>query len=190
VPVIFAQICRHHNGKRERDRGWEVIREAQRALPDRLARAHCVPSVDLDLMDGLHLDYDSLKRVGERMAYLALPYVKKGVPPRSEIKLKSVAFGDTPRPTIRVEFSGVTGKLRAPGRPAGFSLRRKETGEALDWVYKVDLDPARPNVAVLRVASGERKGLLLYYAAGSTPYANLTDENDMAVPAFGPVELK
>ena len=107
-------------------------------------------------MDGLHLDYDSLKRVGERMAYLALPYVKKGVPRRSEIKLKAATFGDTLRPTLRVEFSGVTGKLRAPGRPTGFSLRRKETGEALDWVYKVDLDPARPNVAVLRLASGER----------------------------------
>ena len=60
-------------------RAWEIIREAQRLIPEALAHAHCVPSVDLDLMDGLHLDYDSMKRIGERMAFLAIPYVKKGV---------------------------------------------------------------------------------------------------------------
>jgi sialate O-acetylesterase len=190
LPVLFAQVCRHHDSKKERDKGWEVVREAQRKIPEDLANAHCVATVDLDVMDGLHLDYASLKRVGERMAYLALPYVRKGVARRSEIKLKAAEFGQSPKPTIVVEFSGVTGKLRASGRPTGFSLRRKETGENLDWVYKVELDAPKPGMAVLRVASGERRGLQLYYAAGAAPYANLTDENDMAVPAFGPIELK
>src|SRR5262249_54134437 len=135
MPVIFAQICRHYNGKKDRDRGWEIIREAQRRIPESLAPAHCIATVDLDVMDGVHLDYDSLKRVGERMAYLALPYVKKEQPPRSEIKLRSVGFGQTLRPTIVVEFSGVSGKLRAPGRAVGFSLKSKETGAELNWIY-------------------------------------------------------
>ena len=88
MPVIFAQICRHHGGKKDRDKGWEIIREQQRLIPEILPHSHCVPSVDLGLVDGLHIDYDSMKRVGERMAFLALPYVNKDVEKRGEIKLK------------------------------------------------------------------------------------------------------
>src|SRR5262249_50681611 len=89
--------------------------DSRRAAPD----SPVVATVDLDLMDGLHLDYASLKRVGERMAWLAAPYVAEGVAPRSEIRLEAVRFGKTLKPTIEVEFSGVTGGLRAPGRPTG-----------------------------------------------------------------------
>ncbi len=190
MPVIFAQICRHHGGKKDRDIGWEIIREEQRLIPEILPHSHCVPSVDLGLVDGLHIDYDSMKRVGERMAYLTLPYVKKGVAKRSEIKFTSVRFAkDLPfRSLLHVEFSGVTGKLRALGKPTGFSLRRKTDGEALDWIFKVDFDPARPNRVVL--STPQWKGMHLYYGAGSAPNVNLVDENDMAVPAFGPIELK
>ena len=190
LPVLFAQICRHHNGKKERSKGWEMVREAQRRIPESLPMAHCVATVDLDVVDGLHLDYDSLKRVGERMAYLALPYVKKGVVPRSEIKLASARFGKTLKPTIVVEYAGVTGKLRASGRPTGFCLKDKATEEVLDWIYKVDFDAAKPNAVILRVAKDPNREVVLYYAAGAAPYVNIVDENDMAIPAFGPIEIK
>src|SRR5262249_3808237 len=75
--VVTAQICRHHNGKRERDRYWEQMREIQRTIPDQLTNVHVVPTVDLDVLDGLHLDYWSQKRLGHRMAYVALPHIKK-----------------------------------------------------------------------------------------------------------------
>jgi sialate O-acetylesterase len=191
LPVLLAQICRHHSSNRKDSAaGWEIIREAQRRIPENLPRAHCVPTVDLDVVDGLHLDYDSLKRVGERMAYLALPYVKQGVEPRSEIKLVSVHLGTTLKPTIVVEFSGVTGKLRAAGRPTGFRLKDRATGEYLDWIYKVDFDAARPNAVILSVARQQNREVDLYYAAGAAPYVNLVDDNDMPLPAFGPIELK
>jgi sialate O-acetylesterase len=189
-PVLFAQICRHHNGRKEKATGWEIIREAQRRIPDVLPHSHCVPTVDLDVMDGLHLDYDSLKRVGHRMAFLALPYVKKGVAPRSEIKLESVRVGKSVKPTIVLEFTGVTGKLHAPGRGIGFSLKDKATGEVLDWIYKVEFDSTRPNTVVLHVVREPNRPVALYYAAGAAPYVNITDENDMPLPAFGPAELK
>jgi len=191
LPVLLAQICRHHNSNRKDSAaGWEIVREAQRRIPESLLRAHCVPTVDLDVMDGLHLDYDSLKRVGERMAFLALPYVKKGVEPRSEIKLVSVHLGTTLKPTIVVEFSGVTGRLRAAGRPTGFCLKDRATGESLDWNYKADFDAARPNVIILSVARQQNRDVVLYYAASAAPYVNIVDDNDMPVPAFGPIELK
>ena len=38
MPVIYAQICRHHNSPIDRSRGWEIIREMQRTIPERLAQ--------------------------------------------------------------------------------------------------------------------------------------------------------
>jgi sialate O-acetylesterase len=188
--VILAQICRHHNSDKARYPYWEEIREAQRLIPGQIPRVHTVPTVDLDLLDGLHLDYWSQKRLGQRMAYVALPYVKKDVAPRTEIKLKSVRFRETPRPAIMVEFEGVNGSLRAPGRATGFQLRNKSTGEDVDGIFKVEFDHEQRGVAILSLPRNfSLQNLLLVYAAGAVPYVNILDENDMAIPAFGPVEI-
>src|SRR5262249_8827358 len=113
MPVITAQIGRHHYGEKNRDKYWERMPEIQRTIPEEIPNVHVVPTVDLDSFDGIHLDYSAYKRLGPRMAYLALPYVKKGVPRRTEIKLKSVRFADRPivKPRgggypIIVEFDG------------------------------------------------------------------------------------
>jgi hypothetical protein len=190
MPVIYAQICRHHNSQVDRSRGWEIIREAQRTIPERLANSHCVPSIHLDLMDGLHLDYDSLKTVGEQMAYLALPYVKKGIPPRTEIRLKSANFSGGLRPRIVVEFTGVRGRLKSEGKPTGFVVKAKQTDKPLDWIYKAEFDPSRPSAVILHATSIPNPDVVLYYGAGVAPYVNIVDEGGMSLPAFGPVEVK
>jgi len=189
--VITAQICRHHNGKKERHKFWEQMREIQRTIPDQVPNVHVVPTVDLDELDGLHLDYWSQKRLGHRMAYVALPYVKRGAPARPEIKLKSVNFGNTARPTIVVEFTAVSGKLRAPGRPTGFQLRNMDTGEDLEWIFKVNFSPDDPGKVILEIAAKQepQDNLALLYAPGATPFVNVVDESDMALPAFGPVAV-
>jgi hypothetical protein len=124
------------------------------------------------------------------MAFVALPHVKSGIPARHEIKLKSVTPLAGSRPGIVVEFSGVTGKLRAPGRPVGFVVKKTATGERLDWIYKADFDPSRPNVVILHATSALRETVALYYGAGVAPYVNIVDDNDMPVPAFGPVSVQ
>lgn len=189
MPAIYAQICRHHNGPPGRDKAWELVREIQRTIPESLDRAHCIPSIDLDVMDGIHLDGESLRRVGQRMAYVALPHVRAGAPPRQEIKLRSVSVGATPRPSIVVEFSGVSGRLLAPGRPTGLSLKQKSTGDLLDWIYKVEFSADHPSQVILWSASPPNDDVVLYYGAGVAPYCNVVDENDMAIPAFGPVHV-
>jgi len=185
--VILAQICRHHNSEKGRQKAWEAVRDIQRRIPQRLPYAHTVTTVDLDLTDGIHIDYWSQKRLGRRMAYVALPYVSKGVPPRSEIRLKSVKWKS--KPAIVVEFEGVSGNLRSPGRPTGFQLKKKETGEDVDWIFRTDFDRDRPARLILKVAGNQREGLVLFYAPGAAPYANIVDDNDMAVPAFGPIDV-
>ncbi len=190
MPVIYAQICRHHNSPLDRSRGWEIIREAQRTIPERLANSHCVPTIHLDLMDGLHLDYDSLKTVGEQMAYLALPYVKQDTAPRTEIRLKSAAFRRGPQPRIVVEFSGVEGRLKSDGKPTGFVLKEKQSGKPLDWIYKTEFDPNQPSTVILHATSIPSPDVVLYYGAGVAPHVNIVDQRGMSLPAFGPVELK
>ena len=190
MPVIFAQICRHHNGPAGRGRFWEMVRDAQRRIPERLSRVHCIPTLDLDVMDGLHLNYDSHRKNGERMARLALQYVLPNAHKKSEIRLKSVTFRASPKPVIVVKFNGVTGRLRASGRPTGFVLKHRTSGESLDWIYKVDFDPASADSVVLHTTGGPISDIALYYGAGPAPYVNLVDEADIPVPAFGPVLLK
>jgi len=190
MPVIFAQICRHHNSPVDRSRGWEIVREAQRTIPDRLPNSHCLPTIQLELMDGLHLDYDSLKVVGEQMADLALPYVKQGVPPRTEIRLESAVYSEGPRPRIIVEFTGVRGRLKSEGRPTGFALKVKQSGKLLDWIYKAEFNPSRPNVVVLHATSIPDSNVALFYGVGAAPYVNIVDEGGRGLPAFGPVEVQ
>jgi sialate O-acetylesterase len=189
MPVIYAQICRHHNGPPGRDWAWEAVRDAQRRLPETLAHAHCIPSIDLDVMDGLHLDYASLERMGERMARVALPYANKEATPRTEIRLQSVKRASAPKPRIVLEFSGVTGRLRAPGRPTGFVFK-KPTGETVEWIFKAELDPNRPDSVILWTTTMPGPDVDLYYGAGPAPYVNIVDEADMPLPAFGPIKLK
>jgi len=190
MPVILAQICRHHGGDKKRHTAWETVRDIQRRLPEQIPHVHCVPTIDLGVMDGIHLDYDSHKRLGRRMAYLAVPYTKPGVAPRTSIRLKSIAtYAKTGRPALAVEFSGVTGRLRADGRPTGFRLRRKETGADVNWIYKVEFDAQKPNRVILHLSQPATPAVELVYGSGSAPFVNVTDENDMPVPAFGPVDV-
>lgn len=66
----------------------------------------------------------------------------------------------------------------ATTRPTGFQLRspKKKNGEGENWVFKVEFDPARPNVAILRYTGGVPRDGLLFFAAGPGPYVNITDE--------------
>jgi sialate O-acetylesterase len=189
MPVIFAQICRHHNGPEGRAWAWEAVRDQQRRLPETLPQAHCIASIDLDVMDGLHLDYDSLRRMGQRMARVGLAYAKRDAAQRAEIRLKSITRDASPKPRIVVKFSGVSGRLRAPGRPTGFVFK-DAGGATLDWIYKAELDPARPDSVILWTSTAPGKDVALYYGAGPAPYVNIVDDDDMAVPAFGPIAIE
>lgn len=171
--------------------GWEKVREAQRLIAARIPHVRLVSTLDLTLMDGLHLDYESGRAVGERMAMFALPFVKTGVPSRPGLDFESARWGTEPN-TIVVKFKGVSGRLKAAGRPVGFEVRGpgRKTGEGEHWVFRCDLVPDQPDTVILRVNGSVPRDGVLYYASGPAPYANLVDESGLAVPAFGPVKIQ
>ena len=89
-----------------------------------------------------------------------------------------------------MKFDGVVGKLWAAGKPTGFTLRNQKTGLDESWIFKIEFDPARPNVVLLRSSGAfPRNQMQLCYATGPTPYANIQDQGGMPLPALGPIQI-
>ena len=157
--------------------GWNQVREIQRTLPETLANVGMVAAIDLGLDDGIHIDTQSLKTLGKRLAAIAL-----GKPAPA---LKSTAF-EASNGWLRVSFDHVQGGLKAAGRPTGFSLRDAD-GRDMPLIYKVILDGSDALLKITEPAS--LRGANLWYGWGLEPYVNLTDAAGAAVPAFGPVRI-
>ena len=90
---------------------------------------------------------------------------------------------------LRVRFKGVSGALKAVGAPTGFTLRSKDPDKGGPAVFRMDLDSKDPSSVIVWYYPSITVPINLYYAAGLNPYANIVDKKDMAVPAFGPVEV-
>ncbi len=158
--------------------GWNRVRESQRVLSQTLPSVGMVSAIDCGLDDGIHIDTPGLKALGRRLAAVAL-----GQPAPA---LKSVTRDDAAH-TRRVSFANIQGSLTAPGRPAGFSLRRADGTEAA-LLYKIILDGSD---AVLKLNDDPSPaGLHLWYGYGLNPYCNITDTSGASIPAFGPVTVE
>jgi sialate O-acetylesterase len=134
-----------------------------------------VAAIDLELDDLIHIGTQGLKRLGRRLAAVAL-----GAP---TLDLSRVSWADPTR--LRVEFSGVRGGLRAPGKPTGFSLW-DANGQEVALLYKVTLDGDAAILHLTDLHGPIPRGMHLYYGYGLNPHVNVTDAEDSAVPAFGP----
>jgi len=90
------------------------------------------------------------------------------------------------RQGLRVRFTHVNGRLRASDRPTGFELRPLAGQLATPIIYRVDLEPSG---CLLHLNRPMTDSALLYHGAGLMPYVNITDEQDMSIPAFGPIKV-
>jgi sialate O-acetylesterase len=184
LPVYYMQIGRF---VAPNSPDWNNVQLAQLEAETRISHVALAPAVDLELLDEIHLDTPSLKRVGRRLANLACAglsspsskAVKRGPRPNSA-RFEGMA-GDR----IAVTFSDVNGTLVAEGRVSGFTLRDAQ-GSDLFAVNDAVLDPERPDTVVLRVKPGAipASGATLWYGWGNNPYCNLRDAKDMAAPVF------
>ena len=189
---------------------WEHVREVQREMAQQRANVYVVASLDLyPMVDPIHLDFGAYQRLGPRIAEVALSEIYKVPGHGTPIQLESIQVDPLPafktgepvhgHSLIRIRFNGVNDKLQAAGRPSGFSLHFPAVGEdvlkkGVPVIYTTEFDPKDPSAVLLRVKgeAAELKGIykaVLYYGAGLDPYCNIVDGKDMAVPAFGPIEL-
>ena len=192
LPFIFAQVSRYVYSE---DLGatWERGREIQRGLPAKRPHVYMVPAIDLPLSDLIHVSAEGQRRLGQRMAEVALTCVYAQPGHATPIDFASVEVMPAISPyqqPVRVRFSGVNGRLVVNGRLWGFETRAVEGNtKPLPKPWAVELDPENADCVIVWLNAPLEEPVDLYYGAGMNPYVNLVDDKDMAVPAFGPVRI-
>lgn len=193
LPFLFVQIGRFANAKKDTEPHWKTVQEAQRRSATLRPNLWMVPAVDLALDDMIHVGEASQARLGKRLAEVALTHVYgakgRGVP----IDLQSVEVLpplDVLHNCLKVKFTGVSGGIKGAGRLSGFSIESDDPNHDGPMVYKVERDPQDPAAVLVWYSKALTQPVRLSYALGFDVYANLTDERDMAVPAFGPVMVQ
>lgn len=190
LPFYFVQIGRFINDSPPTH--WNMVQEAQRKAPDEVPNTAVVATVDLALDDLIHVATPDLKRLGKRLANVALreQFGRMGA---STPNLERVSKG--PGNTLVVEFRGVNragqGSTVTGLKPArhvtGFSIRRAD-GRDIPLIFDAQVGPSKDAV-VLKLINKVPEGSSLWYGWGRDPSCNLVDALDMAVPVFGPVPL-
>lgn len=188
LPFLYVQIGRFI---RQGDpRGWNLVQDAQRLLPERVPHTGVVASIDLELDDLIHIGTDGLKRLGLRLARLAERevYGRAGATTPTFEGVAKAPGG------LLVRFRGVNTAEGPRGagllplrRVAGFSIRKAD-GTEIPLIHEASV--AEGGEAVLLELIGPiPPGARLWYGYGLDPYCNLADGLDMAVPVFGPIPL-
>jgi sialate O-acetylesterase len=178
LPFYYVQIGRHANAVNLNE--WNIVQEMQRKAESTIPRSGMAASIDFSLDDQIHVSTADQKRLGRRLANLALGQTKRGPRPVSAVFRDGI---------VRVTFDEVNGRLISDGRLSGFTIHGAD-GAPLPAIYKARLDPAEPNVALLHVTGKLPEGAALRYGFGKDPYCNLRDQKDMAAPVFGPMPIQ
>ena len=187
LPFYYVQIGRHISDANVAE--WNRVQETQRQVELQVPHVGMVASVDLVLDDGIHVSTPDQKRLGRRLADLA-----------SHDLFPRLAYGDHkpgPRPVsaqfengiVKVRFSSVNERLESSGRISGFTIH-DDKGAPVAAIYKVRVDPAEASTVLLSISGKLPDRATLWYGFGKDPYCNLRDAADMAVPVFGPMEIK
>ncbi len=189
LPFYSVQIGRFVVPPGSDPTGWNAIQEHQRTLADEIPNTAVVAGIDLELDDQIHIGVHGLKRIGRRLAHIALHGMAGDTDQPSGPRLRSVTVEGANRDMLRVSYDGVARTGFMPSvRVTGFSVR---TADRLDTnsIYKAVVDPARPSDILLSLGGPPEEGLSLWYGHGFDPTCSLTDADDMAAPVFGPVAV-
>ncbi len=188
LPFYYVQIGRFIHYKVSIN-DWNIVQDAQRRLAGEIPHGGVVPAMDLELDDPIHVGTEGHKRLGKRLANLAC----RDLFGQTDILIgpsdplaKYVKDGGH---KVIVTFQNVNGKLTAPGRVNGFSIRNQDRAD-LYLIYDQRLEESNPNAVILDLAAEAPADSILYYGWGADTYCNVVDEKDMAVPAFGPIPVE
>lgn len=187
LPFYLVQLGTFANPDTTNEPSWGDVREQQRLLPERIEGTRMVPAVDLELDDLIHIGTQGHRRLGRRLANLALADVY-GRPSPAPITVASVTRHND---VLRVGFGGVNGALHTPdpaGRVSGFALQAGDAEPNDHDIYRTRIAASGTAVELLLNESAPADARPAY-GWGLQPFCQLADEADMAVPAFGPLDL-
>lgn len=186
LPFYWVQIGRHIALSGEED--WNRVQEAQRVLPAKIPNTACVAAIDLELDDAIHIGTSGNKRLGRRLAKIALRNRFGRTQYQPGPQLKSVHLEADGR-RVRITFEHVNGKLHPAEHIAGFSICDAK-GALFQSMYDARVDPANGCCVLLDLQHPAKEGMVLWYGEGKMPYCNLVDCEDMAAMVAGPIPLK
>lgn len=192
LPVIIVQIGRMITDVKDQQTNWEKIREIQRQVIKKRKNLYLTTAIDLPLDDAVHTSTDGHKRLGARMAELALSYIYKlpghatGIEPGAISLHKEERSGQY---YLDLAFTGVCGRLRSGKEPSDFQLRVDGKQNFLYVVCRTELLPQSSSVVRLFLSAKPPVNTVLYAGVGSNPFMNVTDDLDTPIPAFGPIPV-
>jgi len=185
LPFYYVQIGRFVINRDIPE--WNIIQEQQRLCAQEIPNCQMVTSVDLELDDLIHISTNGYKRIGKRLANLAL----KDLFGHSEVEYGPSLDWITPvpfrQPRFRLHFKGINGRLCASGRVDGFSLR-DASENPLHLILK-SLVSEDGQTIDLFLRERPPADAYLWYGYGLNPHCNVVDKLDMALPAFGPIPM-
>jgi hypothetical protein len=185
LPFLLVQIGKFFTFNNA-PRWWNSIQDQEANLYKVLKNVACVTALDLGLDDAIHVGTEDYARLGVRLARLADYYVygnKKELPAPEFTSLRK--FTENGVGVIELTFKNVVGKLQSKGTPNGFVLI-DQNHQDTNTVYKIQLNG---NKVRLEADLWQSSNGLLMYGHGFSPYVNITDARDMAIPGLGTATL-
>jgi len=192
LPVVIVQIGRMITDAKDQQVNWEKIREIQRQVIKKRKNLYLTTAIDLPLDDAVHTSTDGQKRLGARMAELALSYIYKLPGHAVGIELEGLSLHKEEASGLYyldLAFKGVCGRLRSGAAPSDFQLRVDGKQNFLYVISRTELLSQSPSVIRLFLSAKPPANTMLYAGAGSNPFMNVTDDLDTPVPAMGPVPV-
>lgn len=190
LPFYYVQIGRFVAAMpTEAELAWNQLQDTQRRLAEEIPNAAMVTSVDLELDDLIHIGTQGLKRLGRRLANIALRELFGHMDIRRGPRLLEARVDNAEGTRIRVHFADVNGRLTAPGRVAGFSIRTAQN-HPYRLIYKIEVDKDSPTDILLHLTEPCPQNAFVWFGFGIDPYCNVTDEADMAVPVFAALPIE
>lgn len=175
------------------NRTFEEVREMQRKVTKQRKNVYMVTSIDLPLDDWVHLSTDGQRRLGKRIAEIALSYVYGLKGHGKQIDLESIKMCKDDKSGsnyLHLHFIGVSGKLTCCGLPSQFELRVDGEPKYEYVVSKTELDPDDAAGLNLFLSAIPNDPTQLVCGSGTNPYMNITDSLDIAISAFGCVDIQ
>jgi len=185
LPWVIVQLGRFASREKK---PWNDIQEQQRQLPGAVPHLDVVPAVDLELDDRIHIGGKAQQLLGVRLARAANYLVHQAPGVKPAIALKAVNVVPTPpwnvahMVSVEVTFKNAAGKLQSRGLPTGFALIDAE-GNDISQIYKTTLHGSKVLLHT-GFTPAQLADLTLRYGHGQNPYCNITDQENMGIPAM------
>jgi sialate O-acetylesterase len=192
LPIIIVQIGKFNTKDTAMDKTWEEVREIQRNILNMRKNIYMVSAIDLPQDDCAHTSTDGQKRLGRRIAEMALTYVYNLPGHAKQITLESMKLCKNEKSGsdyLHLHYSGVCGHLMSMGYPSNFELRVGGKVKIEYVVSKVEIDPNDDAGLDVYLSGVPNVPAQLVCGSGTFPYMNITDSLDMPIPAFGPIDI-